>query len=584
MLRCIAHNDLELHERRSNHYVAFKRVLDYHGIDMSFATSTNASQPTLDFASMPDVDVAEDQAFGALKDEYEKTLMALEEIHERGEDAFRNQCFGYATPEAINAGRLTSFQQKLVDVYFKTIHLDRVPALQSDEELREQDGQAPDEPVGPQPAVEALLEMDKPGVMDGLNLNATMRCLTGKEQLRIDDAMRGCKGRKTDHWLLKTGLGTRMTLVGKIEKLLGVEGLVDGGELPQDILDIANRAKLGKSTFADRSTVGQLIALTKDIFKGESTKSENIALVFKNLAAGCGLTFESEQGKEPREDARDEGRPSRKEIYTYMGFERRLPEIVDDWMVWSPRLCSNVRVEDWEQMHHSVNADEMQAGLMGDVDIAPSLAAFVPSVANGGSVLVEKINGPALAAELARLRAVPESRFTVETALLNHRRLTGFLEALDEAAQPADADGVRLNFVSYGKNMTIGRRTASYPSMQQCPSSLRPLLVGKFGNGGGEHDIDMVNCHPTLMLTVATGMPGTTLADVPTLAEIVNDREPLLDRIAVHYGTSRGNAKTCILRIMNGGTVEKWVEDADCQLNRNSIQRDLRNLMDEMAN
>eukprot|EP00966_Prymnesium_polylepis_P238021 5504763-Prymnesium_polylepis.1 len=67
--------------------------------------------------------------------------------------------------------------------------------------------------------------MGRPGVMDGLNLNATMRCLTGKEQLRIDDAVRGFKNRKMDHWLLSAGLGARMTLAGKIEKLLGVEGL-----------------------------------------------------------------------------------------------------------------------------------------------------------------------------------------------------------------------------------------------------------------------------------------------------------------------------------------------------------------------
>ena len=588
LLRCIAHNNLELHERRSNHFEACKRVFGYHGVQMNLASrgSDDGAAAGTDFASMPDVEMADDQAFGALMDKKGKMAWALENVFERGEDAFRQKCFGYATDEAISAGQLTSRQQKLVDVYFLTLPLDSVPPLLSDEQLYALHPDVPARelcemlPVKPQqPAVEALLEMEKPGIMDGLRLNAHMRCLSAQEQLRVDDADRGSE-RKTTHPLLKAGIGARMTLVQRVEELLGVEGLIDGGHLPQPILDIANRGLLGESTFADQSKVARLKELSADIYTATGTKSTNLTFLLKDLASGCGLDFESEKSNEPRENALAAGRP-RKQLFTGLWFMRKLPEIVNDWLVWSPRLCSKVRVEDWQLMHTRVDADDMQAGFLGDDDIAH---AFAPFTGSGSSVLVEKINGDRLAAELARLRAVPGGSFAdaSESALLSHQRRKSFCEAMHAAAQPADKDGVRLNIVSYGKSMAIGRRTASYPSMQQCPSSLRPLLVGCYGDGGGEHDIDMVNCHPTLMLTVTTSILGVTSADVPTLAAIVSDREPLLARIAEHYGTSRANAKTCVLRVMNGGKVDQWIKDVNCELNRGTIQCDLHNLAEEM--
>ena len=49
--------------------------------------------------------------------------------------------------------------------------------------------------------------------------------------------------------------------------------------------------------------------------------------------------------------------------------------------------------------------------------------------------------------------------------------------AIDRAADAADERGVRRLHVVYGKNtLAIGRRTASAPSMQQCPKPLRIAL------------------------------------------------------------------------------------------------------------
>ena len=119
LLRCIAHNSLELHVRRSDHFEACKRVFDYHGVTMSFPASGGSSGVEgsgFDFAGMPTVELADDQEFAALADKKDKMEWALNSIFQRGENAFRQQCFGYATPESISAGKLTSREQMLVEV------------------------------------------------------------------------------------------------------------------------------------------------------------------------------------------------------------------------------------------------------------------------------------------------------------------------------------------------------------------------------------------------------------------------------------------------------------------------------------
>ena len=90
--------------------------------------------------------------------------------------------------------------------------------------------------------------------------------------------------------------------------------------------------------------------------------------------------------------------------------------------------------------------------------------------------------------------------------------------------------------------------------MQHCPSSLRPLLVKRF-----YHDIDMVNCHPTLMLQVAEKM-GVSERKIRVLREYVINRRAMLERIGNHYGIPPGRAKYGVLRVLNGGAIASWVE------------------------
>jgi hypothetical protein len=74
VLRCMAHNNLEVALRTSDHYGMLMRVCEQHNITTRFATEANAVN--FDFAGQPDVDVSEEQAFAALKDEKAKMACA----------------------------------------------------------------------------------------------------------------------------------------------------------------------------------------------------------------------------------------------------------------------------------------------------------------------------------------------------------------------------------------------------------------------------------------------------------------------------------------------------------------------------
>eukprot|EP00966_Prymnesium_polylepis_P150356 3472894-Prymnesium_polylepis.1 len=83
----------------------------------------------------------------------------------------------------------------------------------------------------------------------------------------------------------------------------------------------------------------------------------------------------------------------------------------------------------------------------------------------------------------------------------------------------------------------MGRQTATHPSMQRCPSGLRPLLLMNF-----YHDVDIVSCHPTLMLQVALKM-GVAEWRLVRLHEYVHGgREEMLHDIGAFYGV---HWKTC---------------------------------------
>ena len=130
-----------------------------------------------------------------------------------------------------------------------------------------------------------------------------------------------------------------------------------------------------------------------------------------------------------------------------------------------------------------------------------------------------------------------------------------------------------------GKRRAIGRRTASHPSSQHCPSTMRPLLFKHF-----YHDVDVVSCHPTLLLQVARKM-GVAEHELAPLTEYVRDSRlhpkeclPMLVRIGEFYGVPPAKCKYAVLRVLNGGSLMAWIRDAGCTRSKMQEQDDLRQL------
>ena len=577
LLRIMAHNQLEARMRTQDHYTMWERVFAHHKVEIVNGPQY-ASPLHYDFEAQPDVPTVnetEDREFGALKSKLEQYEWVVAHINERGEAGFRDKkapCYGYDLKN--KSGLLTTMQQQLVDVYFLVYHMDRMPCG-DDLGNEEEDSEDSEE----RKVAKVLVKMSEDSIKDGLHLNAYMRCVRTKDQLRFDDAVRGDDEIKTRNAMLCVAMGTRMACMERAAKLLGVDSLIDGCEIPASVLETANAQIIGgndEATVARNAAfIAQLRQLANDVCTGNNTKESRVAPLLKRLAAGCGLELLSEKDKDSREAAKAANRP-RKHLFTRMRFVRRLPSIVNDWLVPSSRLQAKVCVVDWARLHAPLDADDMEADFAEDEDLADQVA---PYKGPRSAAITEWYDGKAAKDKLHQLQLVDESNIHDEKALKYHRRCKSFLQTLIcDGEQRISANGTQRNHVSYGKvSESIGRRTASYPSQQQCPSSLRPMLVGRW-----VHDIDIVNCHPTLMLQVIVNATG--LSDsVPTLQEIVNDREKVLNSIAEFYGTTRDNAKWCVLRIMNGGTLQQWIKDAQCPRNQTEQQDDLRNLIDEMV-
>ena len=214
-----------------------------------------------------------------------------------------------------------------------------------------------------------------------------------------------------------------------------------------------------------------------------------------------------------------------------------------------------------------------------------------PSVTDTREQRTQKLDGRAL---MAKLRELRDKRDITD----QEAHWLAWLDAADAAAMPraaspdvemegagvdaAEGDAgpsrsalcVRYLTVTYGKRRAIGRRTESHPGMQHCPTGLRPQLVRLF-----YHDVDLVNCHPTLFLQVARKMKVDP-EELGVLEEYVTDREAVLKRIGDFYGVPAAKCKYSVLRILNGGQPSTWIRDAKCPLNAKELQADLRALVE----
>ena len=303
---------------------------------------------------------------------------------------------------------------------------------------------------------------------------------------------------------------------------------------------------------------------------GMGGKGNTILECLRAIFKAIGMKLEVEKKKVSL------GNGKRKELVEMMWAERILTEVTGAWLVYSDQLGAQVRVDSWKRAHVNAQLDALETGFSTDPDYG-NLFTEPFRGQDSDDVRWEKINDAALTAELSRRRYVrntldgqaPTPQIERELRELN------VLEAIDREAEPS-REGIRRLYVEYGKRSGLGRRTASYPSMQACPSSLRPLLLKFY-----YHDIDIVNCHPTLMIQVCEKM-GVQLSEIPTLVEYVKNRPDMLQRIADHFGVEKEICKFAVLRVLNQGSVQQWCEDGFIGPAPQSLnQSDLRDLAEE---
>ena len=106
-----------------------------------------------------------------------------------------------------------------------------------------------------------------------------------------------------------------------------------------------------------------------------------------------------------------------------------------------------------------------------------------------------------------------------------------------------------INNVNYlpSKNLkNMGRLFAQSASLQNLPREFRGAI------GGNYHDIDMVNCHPSLLLQYCK--KNDIKCD--NLEHYVNNRDEVINKIMNDYQLNKGDVKQLFLSVMNGGKRE----------------------------
>jgi hypothetical protein len=247
------------------------------------------------------------------------------------------------------------------------------------------------------------------------------------------------------------------------------------------------------------------------------------------------------------------------------------PQIIGAWLVWSDTLGTKVRIRDWHSKHRE-HAEEkasyqitawdwdLREDALAEPRVAEPREAPMPDIRFARR---ERYDGRVLAAELTRLNARPATRRNN-----GEKRDLSFLTKLDEACGPTNGDGTRFRDVQYYKPPHGGRRYGHGPCNQHCAKDLRLRLGQRL-----YHDIDIVNCHPTVLLHYAESNGLYT----PHLLKYVQHRDAVLQNVADFYGLAGTSlCKFAVLILLNGGSVEKWAFEAECPNNSDRVAPELQ--------
>jgi predicted GIY-YIG superfamily endonuclease len=120
--------------------------------------------------------------------------------------------------------------------------------------------------------------------------------------------------------------------------------------------------------------------------------------------------------------------------------------------------------------------------------------------------------------------------------------------------------GRRYSIGDFSDEMGTAKKI-SY-SLQGMYGILRRFLIGKWC-----HDIDIVNCIPTILLQIALE-DGVPLKFRETLTYYILNRQECLEEIMEQHDCSKEDAKDAVIRTYNGGTFKKWAEDCEITINK----------------
>jgi len=113
-------------------------------------------------------------------------------------------------------------------------------------------------------------------------------------------------------------------------------------------------------------------------------------------------------------------------------------------------------------------------------------------------------------------------------------------------------------------------------SLQGMYGILRQFLISKWC-----HDIDIVNCIPTILIQIAEE-DGVPYRFRETLGFYIMHRQQCLEEIQEHHGCSKDDAKDAVIRTYNGGTFKKWAEDCCITMNKTQPAPFLADLKEEI--
>jgi hypothetical protein len=584
-LRVMAHPRFERSMQISDPFYAMTKLFEHHGwgTQLGFAQQAEAQ---FDLSELAALTLSDDHEFDILRTDLEKWGWVVAQIFERGEDGFFDNCYGLATKQMASSNALSQGDQWLVKAFWALRNIGFVPALDEfgDPPTGDDGGDGGEGGEGGEvieaPPTAVLLKAwlgngsDHNNLTPHLKLHAYCRLFTPEEAMKRDFVNGLNSGKRKRDPQLELHIGSKLEVVAQVGRLL-LEGgyrrpaqLVDDEViLAQRFVDLANRCIRKETTESDNNTLKQL-RQTKE-YLGVGGKDSTLQEVLRANAKAIGMKLVEVKQKVTLPDG------TRKLLVQSMKLVRLLPEVSDAWLVYSDVLGTEVQVNSWVSAHANAKFNAMEASFSTDPDYGNLFTAPFQGQDSDG-MRWEKINAAELTTALTRLRHVRNTLDgqTLTPKIEHELRELNTLEAIGQNAEPVDQDGIRRLCVVYGKRSILGRRTASYPSMQACPSSLRPLLLKLY-----YHDIDIVNCHPTLMIQVCSKFGKRHL--IPTLVNYEADRDVVLQRIADHFGVDKASCKFVVLRVLNGGSVQKWIEDVGLPANTDTDQPDLRDLAEE---